>query len=94
METSLLLPVVLCLIGLAYSIYLSREHRKERAELMNRIQSKSLSEYIQVQETVKDMKVQRKQKEVEEPVDPVIPIAELENDPVAMQQFLDVISKN
>lgn len=95
MDTSFILPVVMILVWGVQAAISTVSHRKERADMMSRIMSKSLPEYVQAQQEL--LSIQHPQPEEPEPVkidNGIIPINEIEKDPIIMQQFLNSMRNN
>lgn len=94
MDTSFILPVVMILVWAVHASLSTISHRKERADMMSRIMSKSLPEYVQAKQDL--MAIEHPQEEPE-PVkldDNIVPINDIEKDPIVMQQFLNSIRNN
>ena len=95
MDTSFILPVVMILVWGVQAIISTASHRKERADMMSRIMSKSLPEYVQARQDLAT--ISQPLPEEPEPVkidDGIVPINEIEKDPIIMQQFLNSIRNN
>lgn len=97
MDTSFLIPVVLIIVWGIQAAISTKNHHKERAELINRIMSKSLPEYVQAQTDLTTPRAPQltdfddDNKPLE---DYIVPINDIEKDPVVMAQFLDSIKNN
>ena len=95
MDTSFILPVVMILVWSVQAAISTASHRNERADLMSRVMSKSLPEYVQARQDLAT--INQPVQEEPEPVkidDGIVPINEIEKDPIIMQQFLNSIRNN
>lgn len=92
MDTSFLIPVVLIIVWGIQAAVSTKNHYKERAELIDRIMSKSLPEYVQAQSVLNP--VAQPIEEDEPAIDYIVPINDIEKDPIVMAQFLDSVSRN